>query len=228
MLNIPTFPRVALLIDADNIQLDHLPQILKIANWYGSLKICCAYGDWERPPLFAYRDEVDKLNILRVPVPRIGKDTTDKQLMIEAGTILGADRADLFIIASGDADFTQLCESIRREGRKAVGIGNKGQTSPRLLASCDDFHYVEDLDKILRQLEQTPLQGEFAALLFRALGSLSTDKEGWVSLTPLGKKLRELDPEFDNRFGGRKLSTWVRGLDGLFDIKGQMIRASIR
>jgi hypothetical protein len=50
MLNIPTFQSVALLIDAENAQLNRLELIIKVAQFYGSIVVCRAYGDWKTPP----------------------------------------------------------------------------------------------------------------------------------------------------------------------------------
>lgn len=90
MLRIPSFHQVALLIDADNVQLRYLEQILTLAGYYGDLHYCRAYGDWKKPPLSNSFDRVKSLKIDAVQVDRNGKDTTDKQLLIEAGEILGA------------------------------------------------------------------------------------------------------------------------------------------
>lgn len=219
MLNIPTFHRVALLIDADNIQLSHIEEILKISGYYGKLEISRAYGDWKQPPLSASYDDVCNLDIECIQVDRVGKDTTDKQLMIEAGEILGEDAADVFIIASGDGDFSLLCKRIKQRGRKVVGIGNKGQTSTHLQASCDTFYHLEEA---LIQLEQTRLE-DFKALLVHALDSILGDEDGWVNCGSLGKKLRELDCGFEKRFGCKKLSKWLKDLGSQLE-RGQMVR----
>ena len=44
MLNIPTSYRVALLIDADNAQLNHLEQVIKFSDTCGVQLIFRAYG----------------------------------------------------------------------------------------------------------------------------------------------------------------------------------------
>ncbi len=227
MLRIPTSHAVALLIDADNIQLSCLEQILKLADYYGDVHIRRAYGDWKQPPLSASAAKVQKLDVKVVQVKRSGKDTTDKQLLIEAGEILGSGDADIFIIASGDGDFALLCERIKEKGRKVVGIGNKKQASPHLQKSCETFYYIEELDELLIQLQQTRLQEEFKALVFRALDLVPHDPEGWVNCGQLGKKLRELDPDFNERFGSRKLSEWLTDLSGQLDRNGQLIRRVI-
>lgn len=225
MLSSPAFPRVALLIDADNaLPKKHLEQILKICGYYGELKKCHAYGDWEKLPLSASRARVEGLNIEPVQVDRDTKQATDKQLKSEARKILREDDADLFVIASGDGDFISLCEQIRQTGRKVAGIGNKVQSSIQLQTACDAFYYIEDLDKILGQPDEETRLLEFTALLFRALHSMPYDKEGWVNRAALGIKLRELDPGFKNRFGGKKQSKWLSDLSSHLEINGQMVR----
>lgn len=219
MLHIPTSRRVALLIDADNVQLKYLDQILKISKSYGSLKICRAYSDWKKLPLSSAKASIQSLNIEAEQVDRTGKDTTDKRLMIEASYLLGTGEANIFIIVSGDGDFRLLCEHIKQKGRKVIGIGNKGQTSSRLQAACDRFYSIEDLE----ELEQTQLE-EFKALLFCALNSIPPDKDGWAHCGSLGHKLRKLDPEFEQRFGCKKLSVWLSNLGDQIERKGHMIR----
>lgn len=221
MLNIPTFQRVALLIDADNAQLSHLEQILKISKYYGKMTICRIYGDWRQPPLSAWKKKIKPASVKIIQVNRIAKQATDKKLMKQAIKILCAGEADIFVIASGDGGFKQLCERIKQKGRKVVGIGNKGQTSTHLKASCHLFYCIEDLEEEILKLEQTR---QFKALLYRALDSIPCDKDGWVHFGPLGTKLRELDSDFENRFGSKKLSEWISDLRDDFEIHEQLVR----
>ena len=149
MSSIPISRRVALLIDAENVQLTYLPHILNFSHRYGNLKICRAYGDWKKPPLSTHLNRARSLNIEIIQVDRVAKDTADKQLMIEAGEILGHNNAEIFIIATGDGDFKLLCERIKRKGKTVIGIGNKGQTSTSLRKSCNEFHNFERLERFL-------------------------------------------------------------------------------
>lgn len=208
MLGIVTFPRVALLIDADNAQLNHLEQILKISDYYGNLKICRAYGDWKQRPLSTSCDRVRRLNIKTIQVDRVAKNSTDKQLMNEARKILRAGDADIFIIVSGDGDFTPLCEEIKQKGRKVVGIGNKGQTSTRLQASCETFYYIEHLEEALIQLERIALLRE-AFIQAQRTDSLA-------HIAQIGQVLRRLDSRFESRFGKKKLSEWFEEYPHIF------------
>lgn len=142
MLKIPTSRRVALLIDAENVQTTHLARILKIAQDCGNLEICRAYGDWKNPPLRRLLKSVQGSQIKIIQVDRVAKDTADKQLMIEAGEILGEGAVDIFVIATGDGDFRLLCERIKLKGRMVIGIGNSGKTSTWLQKSCNTFYTI--------------------------------------------------------------------------------------
>lgn len=223
MLEIPN-SRVALLIDADNAQLSCLEFIIKCARNYGDLKIARAYGDWKQRPLSAFFADVRDHKIKAVQVNRIGKDDTDKQILIEATEILTEREAEIFVIVSGDGDFRQLCERIKQKNCKIVGIGNKGQTSPHLKESCDIFHFVEDLEKALVQPEPSRPSETFESLLLRALKSMPHDKDGWVLSSALGTKLRELDPHFESHFGSKKLSERLKGLSDQIEVNERSIR----
>ena len=221
MFNIPTSQQVALLIDADNVQLSRLKQILQVSEDYGKKTICRAYGDWKKPPLSSFRSQVRKLNIETIQVNRRGKDTTDKKLMIDCAKLLGEQEIDTFIIASGDADFKLLIETIKEENRRVIGIGNKKQTAPKLEKICDAFHYIEDLEELLARDSRIR---EFKALVFRTLTSSQPNKAGWVYMGWLGKKMCELDPEYKSRLKIKKLSSWLNKLTNFLEVEGQMVR----
>lgn len=145
-------PRVALLIDADNAKLNLTPQIRQIAESYGALTICRAYGDWNQSPLSSWRKKVTGSNINPIQQNRIGKNSTDHRLLIEAGELLGGEKADVFIIVTGDADFTSLCGRIKELGKRVIGMGGRKQTSTVLRKSCHEFMYLEDIASKLGEL----------------------------------------------------------------------------
>lgn len=208
--------RVALLIDADNTKLCSTSQILGFAKQYGELTICRAYGDWKQPPLSSWCKKLAVLDVKLEQQARSGKNATDYLLMIEAGEILGADEADVFAIVSGDGDFESLCRRIKQKGKQVIGIGNKNHTSEGLQRVCHKFFFVED---IVTEL------AEFEALLARAMLEIS-QKDGWVHYAPLGQKLRQLYPNFESRFGNRKLSEWLSNFNTQFEICEQKVRSA--
>jgi hypothetical protein len=212
MLNIPKIPRVTLLIDADNVQLTYIKDILNIAKCYGSLTICRAYGDWQKSPLSAWHKAMLTHNITPIQQDRIVKNATDYRLMIESGEILGFDKADVFIIASGDGDFTILCQRIKATGKQVIGIGNRKQTSQDFRKSCNKFIYIENLNKELDE------PCEFRMLVEGVIRQLP-QKDGGVNYGQLVNKLRDVDPNFESRLGIKKLSKWLQAYPHIFKIQ---------
>jgi len=207
MFNIPYSQRVAVLIDADNAQLDKLTQILEISSHYGQLTICRIYGDWNKAPLKKHLQKLNKHKIEQIQVDRIGKDSTDKQLLIDASIILGSNDADTFVIVSGDADFRQLCAKIKDREKTVIGISNKGKASPLLPEICDKFHFIENLKQDLASLKKRK-PSKFEKLLKQAFHELNPENNR-VQCGLLGKKLQELKPDYKKQFGIKKLSSSI-------------------
>ncbi|MBI1256071.1 MAG: NYN domain-containing protein [Chloroflexi bacterium] len=223
---------IALLIDADNIGLAYIKQILKLCEVYGQLKVCRAYGDWKQAPLAASCEKIDMLKIERRQVDRVGKNATDHHLLIEAGELLGADSAknkvDIFMIVSGDGDFTSLSKLIKERGKQVIGISNKKQASDTLRKSCTKFYFLEELASILNKPKPSDSMSadekrEFLYLLFYAYHQL-TSQNDWVTYSQIEKKLHELAPDYDRKFGKHKLSKWLKSVDQEFESADQKIR----
>lgn len=222
---------LALLIDADNAQR-HVEHVLKLAEYYGQVDVCRAYGDWEKPQLSGSRKDFDVLKIERVQVNRVGKNATDHRLLMEAGELLALnlfnDPPDVFVIVSGDGGFAAACDLIRERGKQIIGIGDRQKTSASLQSACDSFIYLEDLEDELGKLKtQYPIPPSelraFYVPLIMAYHRL-TKSYDWVLYSELGAKLREVVPDFDSQFGQYKLSEWVRSLDQYFESDGDMVR----
>ena len=223
---------LALLIDADNAQLSAIEQVLKLADYYGQVDFRRAYGDWKKLPLLPWREKLEVLNIEIQQVPRERKNATDNYLLLDVGELLGSnlfnDPPDVFVIVSGDGDFTTASEWIKERGKQVIGIGNKNHASLSLKESCDRFFALEDLESEFSKLEQRyPIppnaMRDFFTPLIKAYHRL-TKSYDWVPYSQLGAKLREVVPDFDSRFGKYRLSTWVRSFDQDFETDGEMVR----
>jgi uncharacterized LabA/DUF88 family protein len=224
----------ALLIDADNAQLKYVEQALKLAEYYGILDICRAYGDWKEPPLAVWCEKIDAFKIDRIQVNRVGKNATDHRLLVEAGEILASDlftrdEVNVFIIVSGDGDFASACQLIRERGRQVIVIGSRENMSKGLRETCDSFHCLEDLNDELANLEKLhPISPDevrafWKMLQFVYLKFYETQAE-WITLAELDNRLREVMANYESRFGKYKLSEWLDNFDWYLEISGQMIR----
>lgn len=214
-------PRVALLIDADNTQLDRLKKVLKLAKQYGRLTVCCAYGDWKQPPLLSSAARMDALKIERIQVDRVAKNATDHRLLVEVGEIVGrfSGKKDVavFVIVSGDGHFTPACKFLRERGKKVIGVGNKDHTNQNLRAACSDFFFLEDLDEALGKLDErlsvhyTDSDIEALRLGYMFTAFMETRQpDGRANFNKFHDALYELDRAHKAHFGTKKLSVWLK------------------
>ena len=223
---------VAILIDADNAQLKHTEQVLKLSEYYGIVDIRRAYGDWQSPLLSPWREKMPP-QVELIQVDRVGKNATDHRLLMEAGEILAPnlfeDDVDIFFIVSGDGDFASACQLIQERGRRVIVLGNRKKMSSGLRDICDTFYCFEDLDDELDQLEKRhPIPpSEVRAFwhdLYLVYIRLHKTHADWITLSELGNKLREYRRDYESRFGQYRLSEWLSNFDWYFEINGQMIR----
>ncbi|MGF6440057.1 NYN domain-containing protein [Paraburkholderia youngii] len=139
-------PRLALLIDADNITPAAAAPLLEAAARRGTVAIRRAYGDWTTTNLTGWKD---RLHVHAIqPVQQFaystGKNATDGALIIEAMDLLYTADLDGFVIVSSDSDFTRLATRLREAGKIVYGCGER-KTNKAFVAACDEFVWIEDL-----------------------------------------------------------------------------------
>ena len=52
---------------------------------------------------------------------------------------------DVFVIVSGDSDFSPLVSKLRENNKTVIGLGVKNSSSDLLIENCDEFIYYDDL-----------------------------------------------------------------------------------
>jgi uncharacterized protein (TIGR00288 family) len=216
-------PRIAVLIDADNISSKHAKQILKLARAIGTVTIRKAYGDWNKPQLKGHKAVFAK-SVKTVQVDRTGKDSTDKQMLIEAGELLGKGETNVFLIVSSDSDFRQLCQRIKEKGKIVIGIGNEPVTSESLIEACHLFFFIDQLE-ILSKVEKVD-QPETLMLLLRAYLEVRSSK-GVAHVSKMREFLHKVDKtHFKENFTGR-FSKWIDAYPQIFTRKEQHVRLKL-
>lgn len=152
-------PRLALLIDADNVSAKYLPIILNEIPRYGVASYRRIYGDFTDPQAAKWRPKLLDNSITPVqqfsnvknhkPGEKAGKNATDSTLIIDAMDILYAGKVDGFIIVSSDSDFTRLAARLRESNMIVVGMG-RSQTAISFRHACTKFvniEYLYNLDR---------------------------------------------------------------------------------
>lgn len=223
---------VAILIDADNISLSYLPQVIKLSEYYGIVNICRAYGDWKLPPLSSKYEEISP-SVERVQVNRVGKNATDHRMLVEIGQIIAPDNFNyhisVFVIVSGDGDLASVCDFIQEEKRKVIIIGSKKSMSKALPKTCNESFYVEDLEDELKAREQHhPVPPshvrEFRDVLWRVCVNLYKTHDDWITLREFETKLREFEPDYEKKFGKYPLHQLLNNFDRYVEFDDKRIR----
>lgn len=125
-------PRVAVLVDGENISQSMAGQIIMKACGFGELIIRRVYGNAAKLPTW------DAAPGFRMVHSGVGKNATDILLSIEAMDVMLNHKADVLIIAASDRDYTHLVVNLREAGHLVVGMGeNKSPESYR--KSCSKF-----------------------------------------------------------------------------------------
>ncbi len=209
-------PRVAVLIDADNVSGDHASAVLEESGKQGRVIIRRIYGDWTETAGKKWKKVLADLAI--VPVQQfqntVGKNATDSALIIDCMDLLHHDAAEVFCLISSDADFTRLASRLREAAKTVVGIGQK-KTPKAFVNACDRFIFIENLTPVrkgrggAKPAAPKAVAPEAHTLLLRAFDD-AENEDGFCYLGTLGSALLKLDPSFDARtYGYRRLSDLV-------------------
>ncbi|WP_111428594.1 NYN domain-containing protein [Rhodobacteraceae bacterium DSL-40] len=129
-------PRVAILVDGDNIGASCADPILRRGGRLGRVDFARVYVnssravDWLATPGF------------RLIHSGTCKNASDLLLSMDAVELLWSAEIVTFVIATSDGDFTPLALRLRESGRSVVGIG-RGNASRTFQAACSRFEPID-------------------------------------------------------------------------------------
>lgn len=113
----------------------------------GNIVVQKAYADWER-----YRSSKRPLHeagfeMIEIPHVRYsGKNSADIRMVVDALDLCYTKaHLDLFVLITGDSDFSPLVGKLRENDKTVIGLGVKKSTSDLLMDMCDEFIYYDDL-----------------------------------------------------------------------------------
>lgn len=225
--------KLAVLIDADNVQPALCEALVQEVANYGIASVKRAYGDWTTQQLTSWKSLLHEYAI--TPMQQFsytkGKNSTDSSMIIDAMDLLYTDKFDGFCLVTSDSDFTRLATRIRESGLAVYGFGEK-KTPDSLQAACDKFVFLEALSVPLDE-SATKANGKTAAKekrskkqlnqdtkligLIRGAVEATSDDNGWANIAAVGAHIAN-QSSFDSRnYGYRKLSDLIRTTE-LFDI----------
>lgn len=226
-------PRLAVLIDADNIPARHIEAVLDEIAGLGEPSVRRVYGDWSSQALSQWKEKARSLGLVmhQQSANTKGKNASDIGLVIDAMDILHAGKVDGFVLVSSDSDFTRLASRIREDGLQVIGVGEK-KTPESLRNVCNRFIFLENIAAAPEAAEApTPAKPANAPakaekdppskaipLVLAAMKKIGIEEDSY-SLGQLGQVLTQLYPDFDSRsYGSARLSDLLKRT-GRFDVQ---------
>jgi uncharacterized LabA/DUF88 family protein len=238
-------PRLAVLIDADNVPAGYAEAIFEEIASLGEASVRRIYGDWSAQRLAGWAKKVAALGLVADQQfsNTKGKNASDIGLVIAAIDFLHSGLFDGFVLVSSDSDFTRLAARIREQGLDVYGIGEK-KTPEAFRMACKRFIYVENLGAPVeeapkptpdatetRSAEPKPgtKEAPAKAIPLIAAAMRAIDPEGeWFSMGQIGQFITQGNPDFDTRtYGSAKLSDLIRKLPR-FEVRQEGTQLQVR
>lgn len=219
--------QVALFLDFENVAISaedaygrcDVDLIMRLAEGYGRIVLKRAYGDWSR--FSRYRQELIEHAVDLVQLFYYGvhnrKNSADIVIAVDAiEAALTQPHLDVFVLVTGDSDFSAVARRLRSYGKEVVGIGLRNATSEILVRSCDEFIIYDEVAP--DESTATPYDLEMGRkLLLQALQELNAEQPaGGAPLSQLEEAIRRHRPSFDaTRLGFRTFRHFVAAQDDL-------------
>ncbi len=149
-------PNIAIFCDFENIAIgvrdaryDRFDINLILQRLLDKGNIVCkkAYSDWDRYK--ASKRPLHEAAFELIEIPHLsysGKNSADIRMVVDALDLCYTKtHVDVFVIISGDSDFSPLVSKLRENNKKVIGLSVKNATSDLLVENCDEFIYYDDL-----------------------------------------------------------------------------------
>ena len=172
--------KIALFIDFENIAIGVLDAkhkkfeinlVLERLLEKGKIVVKRAYCDWDKFP--DYKRELHEAAIEMIEIPGrgySGKNSADIRMAVDAMDMCWSkEHIDLFVIASGDSDFSPLVSKLKENDKYVIGCGVKNSSSDLLIDNCDEFIFYEDLVRGVQKAPTVAFQDKKKAEVFKLL-----------------------------------------------------------
>ena len=147
---------MALFCDFENVALGvrdarypafDIRKVLERLLLKGNIVVKKAYCDWERFKEFKRAMHEASFEMIEIPHVRLsGKNSADIRMVVDALDLCYTkSHVDVFVVISGDSDFSPLVSKLRENNKTVIGVGVKNSSSDLLVSGCDEFIYYDDL-----------------------------------------------------------------------------------
>ncbi|MGB9357751.1 MAG: NYN domain-containing protein [Acidimicrobiia bacterium] len=229
--------RIGLFIDYENlaigaredlgIEFDFKPVADALAE-RGRVVVRRAYADWTYFEKDRRMLTDNQIELIEIPQRKgaVRKNAADIKMAVDAVELaFERDYVTMFVLCTGDSDFTPLVHKLRERNRRVIGVGLKDSTSKLLPAACDEFLFYENLSGVDipdRKPKKEHKKTEQAApkttespdvLIVPTLAGLIRAGNGDVRASSLKRALLRKDPTFtETDYGFRAFGELMRHL----------------
>jgi uncharacterized LabA/DUF88 family protein len=147
-----------------NLILDHIKEITN-----GRVVMRRSYGDWrQNRELLKELTTAGFLIQSTVRLNTYSKNLADMQIVVDTmDTLIDGHNYSIYVLITGDRDFTPLVQSLRKRGKQVIGVGVRHTASRSFVSLCDQYIFYETLIG-----EESLDDEDVTALLRRALDKL--------------------------------------------------------
>jgi uncharacterized protein (TIGR00288 family) len=206
----PHAPHAALLIDFDNvtlgIQKDLTKELRTLLNSdiiKGKVAVQRAYADWRRYPQYIVPLSESSIDLIFAPAfGSSKKNATDIRLAIDAiELVFTRPEIGLFILLSGDSDFSTMVIKLKEYGKYVIGVGIRESASDLLIQNCDEYYSYSDLAGLTKEVDTPSTQRDPWELAGEAVSQMVRNGDVMRS-DRLKQVMQQIDPNFDERNAG--------------------------
>lgn len=208
---------IALFIDFENIAIGvreakykkfEIDLLLTRLLEKGKVVVKRAYCDWDRFP--DYKRELHEAAIELIEIPGraySGKNSADIRMAVDAMDMSWAkEHINLFVVASGDSDFSPLVSKLKENGKSVIGVGVKNSSSDLLIDNCDEFIFYEDLVRGVQHMPAVAAkdkkQVEVFTLLIDSIKALMRENKEILWGSMVKQTMQRKKPTFNEEYYG--------------------------
>jgi len=220
--------QVAVFVDFENLVLGAVKELPDQANpapyealtrlcrAYGNASVRRAYADWANTLFGSHQDDLAMNGVDLIQVARVGiqnKNAADIRMAVDAmETLIVHPEISVFILVSGDGDYSPLVQRLREFGKWVVGVGTEANASRKLVSVCSEYKYWGTLVAEVEPEVRPALNAAFDIATAEQLLVRAFEESNAETMTAGGlkSKMLALDAAFDeHNYGCRSFRAFL-------------------
>src|ERR1700679_431165 len=196
--------QVAVFVDFENLVIGAVKELPDQANpapyealtrlcrGYGTEAVRRAYADWANPLFGKHQEDLAMNGVDLIQVARVGiqnKNAADIRMAVDAmEPLIVHPEVSVFVLVSGDGDYSPLVQRLREFGKWVVGVGTEANASRKLVSVCSEYKYWGPLVPGVEPPARTTVNAAFAIADGEALLVRAFEESGLETMTAGGLK----------------------------------------